>query len=95
MRLIFRYKWSLLSGLITAIHCAIIIGVVEYLYRQGRWHPDLYPRPQIIITLADVHGLGILLSAAAAVRGMMVERPLAYAAVALGFSLFSYVIYVG
>jgi len=48
-----------------------------------------------VVTLAWVHGLAILFAVAAAVRGTIVEKPLIYAAVALIFGLFSFVIYVG
>ena len=95
MREVLRYKWSLLSGLITLVHCVVIIGVVHYLYHLGRWHPDANPRPQIVTTLADVHILGIFLSAAAAVKGLLNERQFIYSVAALTFSLGSFFIYVG
>ena len=90
-----RHKWSLLSGLITLAHCAVIIGVISYLYERGTWEPDAYPRPPIVSTLAYVHISGILLSAGFALKGLMAETSPIYAAMAFTLSLGSYLIYVG
>jgi len=95
MRSIFRHKWSLVSGAITAVHCLIIYGVIDYLYRRGMWHPDSYPAAKSVVTMAWVHGLGMLLADAAAVVGIIVEKPSIYAVIALVLDLFSIFIFVG
>lgn len=95
MQSVFRHKWSLVSGAITAVHCLIIYGVVEYLYRRGMWHPDSYPASESVVAMARVHVLGMLLADAAAVVGIIVERPPIYAVAALALGLLSFFIFVG
>jgi hypothetical protein len=95
MRRVYRHKWSLLSGLITLSHWAIIFGVTHYLYNRGRWYPDAYPTPHIVVALGEVHVWSILLSVLAALLGIFLERPPSYAVVAFFAGAFSYVIYVG
>lgn len=85
----------MVSGAITAAHCLIIYGVVDYLYRRGMWHPDSYPASRNVVAMAWVHGLGLLLAAVAAVVGIVVEKPAVYAVIALMLGLFSFFIFVG
>jgi hypothetical protein len=95
MRGILRHKWSLASGAITVVHCLIIYGAVDYLYRRGMWHPGSYPTTRSVVAMARVHTLGMLLADAAAVVGIVVERPPIYAVIALVLGLFSFFIFVG
>jgi hypothetical protein len=83
------------SGAITAAHCLVIYGVVEYLHRRGAWQPDLYPTPHSVVALGWVHILGMAFAIGAAVVGIRLERPPLYAVIALLLGLFSYVIFVG
>ncbi len=95
MRSILRYRWTLASGAITVVHCLIIYGVIEYLYRRGMWHPDSNPASESVVAMARVHGLGMLLADATAVVGIIVEKPPIYAIIALVLGFFSFFIFVG
>jgi hypothetical protein len=95
MRSVFRHKWSLVSGAITAVHCLIIYGVIDYLYQRSMWHPDSYPASRTVVAMAQVHSLGMLLAGVAAVVGIIVEKPAIYAVIALVLGLFSFFIFVG
>jgi len=95
MRSILRHKWSLVSGTITILHCLIIYGVIEYLYRRDMWHPDSYPASTSVVVMARAHVLCMVLADAAAVVGIIVERPPIYAAIAFVLGLLSFFIFVG
>lgn len=95
MRSAFRHNWSLVSGAITVVHCLIIYGGIDYLYRRGMWQPDSYPASKSVVAMAWVHGLGMLLAGVAAVVGIIVEKPAIYAVIALVLGLFSFFIFVG
>jgi len=95
MRSILRHKWALVSGTITVVHCLIIYGAIEYLYRRGMWHPDSYPTSKSVVAMARAHGLGMLLADATAVVGIVVEKPPIYAVIALALGLLSFFIFVG
>jgi hypothetical protein len=95
MRGILRHKWTLVSGPITVVHCLVIYGVIEYLYRRGLWHPDSYPASKSVVAMARVHSFGMLLADATAVVGIIVEKPPIYAIIALVLGLFSFFVFVG
>ena len=95
MRNIFKHKWSVVSGLTTLTHWAIIYGVTEYLYHRGRWHPDASPRPAIVGLLVAVHFVAVILATGTAIKGVSVEKPRIYAFIALMFALVSFFIFVG
>jgi hypothetical protein len=86
-----RYKWSILSGAITIVHILAIYGVTEYFYRRGIY---LQGTP-IDFTLGKFHVISILLSSVVAVVGIVKERPPVFGALALLFSILSFVFYVG
>jgi hypothetical protein len=90
MRGFLKFRWSILSLVVTEGTALGTLTVVQHLYRRGLWQPE----PPIGIEVGIAGAMAVIVSFVLAIVAIATEKPQAAGIVALCLSVLSFLLYV-